>query len=236
MAVEETKANDFTTKYREISRSYIMEVMRANNWTQAQLAKKVKVAPSTFTRTIQAQHHNTIKPATLFKVAQVSNMPIPKELLGWVQEDEQKPEIAHVEAEMPNKPVELFGTDRGVPLYSLLPSEVSSGLYKLLRRGTTDRPHILAGIEEARALIVPDNSMKPVFVINHIVETDPSRLPGPDDDVVVEIDTGEVMIRRFVDMDKDKLTLACFSPMYALTHIERSKVRSMETIVFVIRH
>lgn len=226
---------DFESKYRDIARSYIVEVMRTNNWSQAELARQVNVAASTFTRAIQEKSKCQITPRTLYRVAGVTKIPLPKELLGLGGDEDQEKVSEDNSPRAVNKPSELFTIHRDVPLYSLLPSELSNGLYSLLQRGYTERPNILVGITEARALIVPDDSMCPVFAINHIVATNPARLPRPGDDVVVQLDCGRVTIRRLVEIDEDKVTVANFHPRYCLSHFERSRVVAVEPIAFVIR-
>lgn len=226
---------DFEAKYRETARSYIVQVMEAYNWSQAELARKVNVAPSTFTRAIQEKSKCQITPKTLFKVADVSKIPLPKELLGQVGDENQTKVDGDNSPRAAVTPSELFTIHRDVPLYSLLPSALSNGLYDVLPRGYTERPNILVGITEARALIVPDDSMAPVFAINHIVATNPAKLPRPGDDVVVQLDCGRATIRRLVEMDENKVTLAHFHPRYCLSHFERARVVTVEPIAFIIR-
>jgi phage repressor protein C with HTH and peptisase S24 domain len=84
-------------------------------------------------------------------------------------------------------------------------------------------------------MIVPDDTMSPVFSINHIVVTNPARSARPGDDVVVEFDTGEVVIRRLETDDRFGLTLMHYNPNPVKAVYCRTKVRSVEPITFVIR-
>jgi hypothetical protein len=238
--VAKQPVTDFDYKYRGMARDYILQVLEKHNWTKADLARHSHVAASTFTRTVQEHGGTHITPKILFKVANASNVPLPKELMCWVGDVEQKLDELQSTTDWTNgvnKNTDLFSSCRDVPLYSLLPSEVSIGLYRTVKIGYTDRPNLLVGIEGVRALIVPDDSMSPVFSINHIVETNPEKPARPNDDIVLTLNCGHVTIRRLIEIEgkSKKLIVARYHPEFVLSRYDLSQVRSMHPIAFVIR-
>jgi transcriptional regulator with XRE-family HTH domain len=237
-AVAKPGITSFDREYRTMARNYILQVLEKHDWTKADLARKAHVAASTFTRTVENNYSTHITPKVLVKVAHASNVPLPKELVCWVGDVEQKLDELPSSSDRTNgvnNNDELFSSCRDVPLYTLLPSELSNGLYRTVKIGYTERPNLLVGIEGVKALIVPDDSMSPVFAVNHIVQTNPDKTPRPNDDIVLELNSGHVAIRRLIQIEGKKVVVAHYSPQFTLSRYDMSQVRRMEPIAAIIR-
>lgn len=96
--------------------------------------------------------------------------------------------------------------------------------------GMTFRPEILAGVKDAYALEMWNDSMHPALKHGHLILVHPRKTPMPGDDVLVILKDGQVLAKELVRRTEKFLILRQWNPAEEL-RLDMSKVDKIHLIV-----
>jgi phage repressor protein C with HTH and peptisase S24 domain len=100
--------------------------------------------------------------------------------------------------------------------------------------GYTMRPHVLDGVADAYAVEFWDTSMEPALKHGHLGWVHPRKPVKPGDDVVVQLQDGQALVKTLVRRTETHLVLRQYNPAKEFK-IERSSVKSVHLIVGTLR-
>lgn len=117
----------------------------------------------------------------------------------------------------------------------ILPTVKAGGGVKLDHRRAaplTERPEYLRRVKTAYALRITDETMSPAFEKGWLAYVDPTEKVKAGDNVVVELVTGQVVVRRLAGRSKGGVTLRQFNPKKD-SEIKSASVASLHCIAGV---
>lgn len=100
--------------------------------------------------------------------------------------------------------------------------------------GYTMRPHILDGVADAYAVEFWDTSMEPALKHGHLGWVHPRKPVKPGDDVVVQLNDGQALVKSLVRRTENHLVLRQYNPPKDFK-IDRAAVKAIHLIVGTLR-
>ncbi len=100
--------------------------------------------------------------------------------------------------------------------------------------GYTMRPHVLDGVADAYAVEFWDTSMEPALKHGHLGWVHPRKPVKPGDDVVVQLNDGQALVKTLVRRTETQLILRQYNPSKDFK-IERTLIKSVHLIVGTLR-
>lgn len=100
--------------------------------------------------------------------------------------------------------------------------------------GYTMRPHILDGVADAYAVEFWDTSMEPALKHGHLGWVHPRKPVKPGDDVVVQLNDGQALVKTLLRRTESQLVLRQYNPPKDFK-IDRAGVKSVHLIVGTLR-
>ena len=100
--------------------------------------------------------------------------------------------------------------------------------------GYTMRPHVLDGVPDAYAVEFWDTSMEPALKHGHLGWVHPRKPVKPGDDVVVQLNDGQALVKTLVRRTDSHLVLRQYNPPKEFK-VDRAKVKSIHLIVGTLR-
>jgi phage repressor protein C with HTH and peptisase S24 domain len=100
--------------------------------------------------------------------------------------------------------------------------------------GYTMRPHVLDGVADAYAVEFWDTSMDPALKHGHLGWVHPRKPIKPGDDVVVQLNDGQALVKTLVRRTESQLVLRQYNPPKDFK-IDRADVKSVHLIVGTLR-
>jgi phage repressor protein C with HTH and peptisase S24 domain len=100
--------------------------------------------------------------------------------------------------------------------------------------GYTMRPHILDGVNDAYAVEFWDTSMEPALKHGHLGWVHPRKPVKPGDDVVVQLNDGQALVKTLLRRTDTHVVLRQYNPPKDFK-IERGAIKSIHLIVGTLR-
>jgi SOS-response transcriptional repressor LexA len=100
--------------------------------------------------------------------------------------------------------------------------------------GYTMRPHVLDGVNDAYAVEFWDTSMEPALKHGHLGWVHPRKPVKPGDDVVVQLNDGQALVKTLIRRTDSHIVLRQYNPAKDFK-IERSAIKSIHLIVGTLR-
>ena len=100
--------------------------------------------------------------------------------------------------------------------------------------GYTMRPHVLEGVADAYAVEFWDTSMEPALKHGHLGWVHPRKPVKPGDDVVVQLNDGQALVKTLVRRTEAQLILRQYNPPKDFK-IDRALIKSVHLIVGTLR-
>lgn len=179
---------------------WIDQILEGKGWSGTQLARKAGLAPSTILRMLNDPTHNfTPSLTTLRKIAQASNLDIPRNLMEVFDIDRLGPDVE-------GRPERLMQHQIGktarpfvrVRRISSLPQELQPPVDQEV---IVNLPPQLEGDETVFAFHLPDDTLAPWAPAGTLAFATQKRDPKKDDVVVLTRGDGRSSVRVVVDVD-----------------------------------
>lgn len=100
--------------------------------------------------------------------------------------------------------------------------------------GYTMRPHVLDGVNDAYAVEFWDTSMEPALKHGHLGWVHPRKPVKPGDDVVVQLNDGQALVKTLLRRTDGHIVLRQYNPAKDFK-IDRAAVKSIHLIVGTLR-
>jgi len=100
--------------------------------------------------------------------------------------------------------------------------------------GYTMRPHVLDGVSDAYAVEFWDTSMEPALKHGHLGWVHPRKPVKPGDDVVVQLNDGQALVKTLVRRTDNHIVLRQYNPAKDFK-VERGAIKSIHLIVGTLR-
>jgi phage repressor protein C with HTH and peptisase S24 domain len=100
--------------------------------------------------------------------------------------------------------------------------------------GYTMRPHVLDGVNDAYAVEFWDTSMEPALKHGHLGWVHPRKPVKPGDDVVVQLNDGQALVKTLVRRTDSHVVLRQYNPPKDFK-VERTAIKSIHLIVGTLR-
>jgi phage repressor protein C with HTH and peptisase S24 domain len=182
-------------RHQEAARHYVQTILDATGLDASTLARRVGLTPSTLTRFLNdARTVHSLSARTLSKLADYSQMPLPRELGGAATASDPSRQLP---TSKPLRNPEAGPRDLPVLGFARAGEE---GFF--IENGTVqryvERPWFLIGRSESYSVYVSDDSMEPVFRHGQLLYVDPGLPVGKEDDVVIQLRDGQAFVKRFL--------------------------------------
>ena len=100
--------------------------------------------------------------------------------------------------------------------------------------GYTMRPHVLDGVSDAYAVEFWDTSMEPALKHGHLGWVHPRKPVKPGDDVVVQLNDGQALVKTLVRRTDGHIVLRQYNPAKDFK-VDRNTIKSIHLIVGTLR-
>lgn len=177
---------------RKATRDIIREMLRVTGWTPTELARKAKVSPSTVTRFYNQPVKYNLSTTTLGKLAGASGVAVPGVVSVPPESDDAESGAlppTNIRPALGARPLPArMSMDRNVPIYGTGQGG-EEGVFHLNREdGPIDwarRPSSLVGVDQAFAIYLEGDSMKPWRKPGALIYAHESRTANIGDYVIV---------------------------------------------------
>jgi phage repressor protein C with HTH and peptisase S24 domain len=223
--------------HREAALSYVKSLIRETGLDLTNLARRAGLSTTTLTRFHNdPAYANSLSARTLKKLSDATGIPLPSSLggssgapSGAATAAAGAPAAAHSGPPIPPpgaRDLPVMGHARGGQEgYFFENGVVQSYL---------ERPWFLLGQATAYAVYINDGSMEPALRHGQLAYVSPAVPPAPGDDVVVQLNDGQGLIKRLVRRTEKHLVLEQFNPAKRLD-IPAGTVRSVHLVVAVLK-
>lgn len=219
-----------TDLHRDAAIAYVDMLVRETGLDLTNLARRAGVSSTTLTRFHNdPRYTNSLSARTLKKLSDVTGIPLPPSLGGAPGGTSPLPSGAlntHAVPQPGPRDLPVVGHARGGHEGYFFDNGIVESY--------VERPWFLLGQSSAYAVYVNDGSMDPVLRHGQLVYVSPTVPPTPGDDVVVQLDDGQGLIKRLLRRTAKHLVLEQFNPAKRL-EIPTGQVRSVHLVVAVLK-
>jgi len=215
--------------------AYLEAAMARTGKDASNLARAIGVEPSTLTRPLQPAWTGGLSATTLRKIADMSALPVPPELMAL-----RKYGFAPHEADGDRRVAEArtaayVPADRRdlIPVRSAGRGGDEQEMF--LADGPVDyvpRPFVLERVKEAYAIYMVGDSMSPRYEPGFTLYINPFKPPRPGNGVVVYKKNDSVLVKRFKAITEHALIVEQLNPPREL-RIPRAEIAHIHLIVHV---
>lgn len=219
-----------TDLHRDAAIAYVDMLVRETGLDLTNLARRAGVSSTTLTRFHNdPRYTNSLSARTLKKLSDATGIPLPPSLGGAPNGASPLPSgvlNTHAVPQPGPRDLPVFGHARGGQEGYFFDNGIVESY--------VERPWFLLGQSNAYAVYVNDGSMDPVLRHGQLVYVSPTVPPTPGDDVVVQLNDGQGLIKRLVRRTNRSLMLEQFNPAKRLD-IPMGDVRSVHLVVAVLK-
>jgi phage repressor protein C with HTH and peptisase S24 domain len=215
--------------HRDAAIAYVDSLVRETGLDLTNLARRAGVSSTTLTRFHNDPGYtNSLSARTLKKLSDVTGIPLPPSLGGAANGGPVAPGALNMQAVPQPGPRDLpvVGNVRG--------GQEGYFFDNGLVQSYVERPWFLLGQSNAYAVYVNDGSMDPAMRHGQLIYVSPTVPPAPGDDVVVQLNDGQGLIKRLLRRTGRHLMLEQFNPAKRL-EIPMGSVRSVHLVVAVLK-
>jgi phage repressor protein C with HTH and peptisase S24 domain len=215
--------------HRDAAIAYVDALVRETGLDLTNLARRAGVSSTTLTRFHNdPRYTNSLSARTLKKLSDVTGIPLPASFGGSGGSAPVPAGVLNTHAVPQPGPRDLpvVGNVRG--------GQEGYFFDNGLVQSYVERPWFLLGQSNAYAVYVNDGSMDPVLRHGQLIYVSPTVPPTPGDDVVVQLDDGQGLIKRLLRRTARHLVLEQFNPAKRL-EIPMGSVRAVHLVVAVLK-
>lgn len=215
--------------HRDAAIAYVDALVRETGLDLTNLARRAGVSSTTLTRFHNdPRYTNSLSARTLKKLSDVTGVPLPPNLGGAPASAPLSNGVLSAQAVPQPGPRDLpvVGHARG--------GQEGYFFDNGLVESYVERPWFLLGQSNAYAVYVNDGSMDPALRHGQLVYVSPTVPPTPGDDVVIQLNDGQGLIKRLLRRTGKHLVLEQFNPAKRL-EIPIGSVRSVHLVVAVLK-
>lgn len=219
-----------TDLHRDAAIAYVDMLVRETGLDLTNLARRAGVSSTTLTRFHNdPRYTNSLSARTLKKLSDVTGVPLPPSLGGAPNGGAPLSSGAlsmHAVPQPGPRDLPVVGHARGGQEGYFFDNGIVESY--------VERPWFLLGQSNAYAVYVNDGSMDPVLRHGQLIYVSPTVPPTPGDDVVVQLNDGQGLIKRLLRRTARSLALEQFNPAKRL-EIPMGDVRSVHLVVAVLK-
>jgi phage repressor protein C with HTH and peptisase S24 domain len=219
-----------TDLHRDAAIAYVDMLVRETGLDLTNLARRAGVSSTTLTRFHNdPRYTNSLSARTLKKLSDVTGVPLPPSLGGAANGGAPLAPGAlnmHTVPQPGPRDLPVVGHARGGQEGYFFDNGIVESY--------VERPWFLLGQSNAYAVYVNDGSMEPVLRHGQLIYVSPTVPPTPGDDVVVQLNDGQGLIKRLFRRTARILALEQFNPAKRL-EIPMGDVRSVHLVVAVLK-
>lgn len=216
---------------QQMAREYLLEVLRQTGLTPTELARRCKLAPSTFNRFLNdKQVKHTLSSRTLQKVQDATGIKLPSRLT--------KPLFAQPQSPLSSLQGSAFFPERVTADLPVL-GHVKAGLDAVfIENGVVqayvERPSFLFGDPTSYAVYAHDDCMEPAILHGNLLYVTPSRPALPGDDVVIQMSDNQAHVKRLVRRAAGDVICKQFNPPQEV-RFKANQVRSIHLVAAILK-
>jgi len=218
-----------TDPHRDAAIAYVDALVKETGLDLTNLARRAGVSSTTLTRFHNdPRYTNSLSARTLKKLSDVTGIPLPPSLGGSANSAQAPSGVLNTHAVPQPGPRDLpvVGNVRG--------GQEGYFFDNGLIQSYVERPWFLLGQSNAYAVYVNDGSMDPALRHGQLIYVSPTVPPTPGDDVVVQLNDGQGLIKRLLRRTARHLVLEQFNPAKRL-EIPMGTVRAVHLVVAVLK-